>query len=299
MAASEDLLKFFCILKKKHKGGFKHYMNNVGNYWDSREYLSSEGFRSWGHLYSANEETMEGFVACQMRPRLSLLLSDESGYLYSDGRYETPYDKWKFSFRHQPANCPVPDWVVVGEVKAKCIELLPLWAEDHLVKEGRRICKQNMAIVALGDSEVRQHGGHVWTYDSSHVTQIPLTECRTHLHDSSTGFITANCSAFDHSRVELASTGSVSAFGASTVVLRPNSKGDVGTVLPYGPGVRVFSVKSGYMMEPGIPIPNSALVPLEIKPLKEPRPWRVEQDTGRNLPFLGNGSNLPFGCAVD
>ncbi len=287
MPATEDFLKFFCILKKRNDGGFDHYYNARGNYWRPEEYLGAHGFVSWQHVYNAEAHTLEGFVACQMRPRVTLLTNETGGSLYAEAKYDTPFEQWKFALRHQPSECPVPDWVCVGEIRAECIRLLPKWAKSHLVYHGLSTCEKGMAIVALEDSSIAQYGGTVWTYGSSTVFQRP-GNCSTSLHETSTGFIEGRVAAYDHSRVELSRGGRARAYGSATVILRPGEDGATGEFAAYGSGVSVFRPRPGAPIFPGRRIDDRELTPVDFVPLPEPKPYEPKPDV-----------NLPFGCPVD
>lgn len=288
MPNSEDFLKFMCVLKKRKDGGFDHYYNNKRNYWRQEDYLLANGFKSWAHVYEAGPETLEGFVACQMRPKVKLLANEIGQSLYVDANYDTPFHEWKFALRHQPAECPVPEWVSVGEVKAECIRLLPEWAKNHLVYGGTGVCEDEMSIAALRDSQIAQHGGNVWAYGTSKVYQQRINGCGTYLHETSTGFVAGTGRAYDHSRIELAPTGQAHAYGCATVILWPTSDGSYGKFEAYGPGVKVFHVKPGVIAMPGRRVVDDELVPAAFDPLPEPYPFRERADI-----------NMPFGCPVD
>lgn len=288
MPAGEDFLKFMCILKKRKDGGFEHYYNERKNYWRQEEYLAAHGFKSWAHVYEAGPDTLEGFVACQMRPKVKLLVNEIGQSLYVDANYDTPFEDWKFALRHQPAECPVPDWVCVGEVKAECIRLLPKWAEYHVVYSGEIECDAGMSIVALRNSQVAQHGGEVWAYATSTVYQQNTNGCTTCLHESATGFICGTGCAYDQSRVELAPTGFAHVYGCATVNLWPGPDGSYGNFRAYSPGVRVFCVRPGVLAVPERQVTDDERAPVSFEPLPEPMPFKPRADV-----------NMPFGCGVD
>ena len=288
MPAGEDFLKFLCILKKRKNGGFDHYFNKRQNYWRQEEYLAAYGFKSWAHVYEEGPDTLEGFVACQMRPKVKLLVNEIGQSLYVDANYDTPFHEWKFALRHQPAECPVPEWVCVGEVKAECIKLLPEWAENHLVFSGGVECEDGMSIVSLRGSQVAQHGGDVWAYAKSTVYQLNANGCYTCLHETATGYISGIGFAYDHSCIELAPTGFAHAYGCSTVNLWPAPDGSYGKVQAYGPGVQVFRVKPGVVVIPGRRVTDDERDLVAFEPLPEPMPFKPRADV-----------NMPFGCGVD
>lgn len=289
MPHREEFLKFLCILKKRKDGGLDHYYNKRGIYLDPKQYLVRCGFTSWKQVYDAGPDTLEGFVACQMRPPAKAKpLSDPLGSTrFIDANYATPFDEWTFALLHQPAACPLPDWACIGELRAKIIKLLPKWAENHLVYRGRCICEVGMAVVALGNSFVTQTGGHAWAYGSSTLLQETGSNCRAYFRDSSTGFVTGKAFAYGHSRVELSHTAQVDAYGSTTMILWPGPDGSFGKFVSYGSAVSVYRVPPGVVKVPGQPLDSRYLVPVAFTPHPEP----VLSET--------KGVNMPFDCAVD
>lgn len=283
MPHSEDNLKFLCILKKRKDGGFDHYYNRKGNYWRTGEYLADYGFKDWRQLYDSGPETLEGFVACQMRPLGTVRMNERSGTLYFDADYDTPFERWKFNLRHQPTDCPLPDWVCVGEVRTECLRLLPEWADNHLVYHGRRKCEVGMAIVALRDSVISQIDGTTWTYGSATVFQKRCETYNTYLHDISTGFIRGSVYAYDHSWAEVSHSEKARAYGSATVILWPSSDGSLGTFVGYSPAVRIFRVKLGTITVPGQRVSEENLIPVPFNPQPEPVPYEAEESV--NAPF--------------
>ncbi len=280
MPASECFLKALIILKKKKAGGFDHYYNRRGNFLNEREFLNQTyGFTDWHEVQAAGPGQLEGFVACQMRPKVDLRMAPGGMVRYVNADYLVPFDQWKFALRHQPFE--IPGWVHIDEIKKECLKLLSGWAKSHLIYKGSATCSEGQAIVALNRSQVNQNGGQCWAYNDSKVIQECNCRAETNLHDKSTGYIftsSQSCRASNNSRVEVFPGASVRAYNSATVIIKEGEP--MGRFVAYSKDVKAFK-ESGS---------GKDLIPVEFTPQPEPHPFWDP---------LSQRANMPFGQPVD
>ena len=125
-----DFLRAIFIVRKRRDGRLDLYHSRKDGHATEATIIQEHGFASFDHLYAADSKHLEGYAAIQLRPPATMALGEQGEPIYLKPDYGAPFARWVLGLRHIAHE--LPDWVRVGEIKQRCVKVMPAWAALHL-----------------------------------------------------------------------------------------------------------------------------------------------------------------------